>query len=62
VFLAASLATGEIQVRPPRHTRPVAEWQQDARLIAARGATIVQVHAMATFAMTYDNPADTPHH
>jgi hypothetical protein len=27
---------------------------------AARGETIVQVHAMGPFAMTYINPADTP--
>ncbi len=27
---------------------------------AARGTTVVQVHAMGPFAMTYVNPADTP--
>lgn len=31
-----------------------------AHFAAAQGATIVQVHAMGPFAMTYVNPADTP--
>lgn len=31
-----------------------------AHFAAAKGATIVQVHAMGPFAMTYVNPADTP--
>jgi quercetin dioxygenase-like cupin family protein len=26
----------------------------------ARGATVVQVHAMGPFSLTYVNPADTP--
>jgi quercetin dioxygenase-like cupin family protein len=32
-----------------------------AHFAVAQGATIVQVHAMGPFAMTYVNPADTPH-
>lgn len=31
-----------------------------AHYAAAQGVTIVQVHAMGPFAMTYVNPADTP--
>ena len=31
-----------------------------AHFATAQGATIVQVHAMGPFAMTYVNPADTP--
>ncbi len=31
-----------------------------AHFAAAQGETIVQVHAMGPFAMTYVNPADTP--
>lgn len=31
-----------------------------AHYAAAQGSTIVQVHAMGPFAMTYVNPADTP--
>jgi quercetin dioxygenase-like cupin family protein len=31
-----------------------------AHYAEARGATVVQVHAMGPFAMTYVNPADTP--
>jgi quercetin dioxygenase-like cupin family protein len=31
-----------------------------AHFAAARGETIVQVHALGPFAMTYVNPADTP--
>ena len=31
-----------------------------AHYAEARGATIVQVHAMGPFALTYVNPADTP--
>jgi hypothetical protein len=31
-----------------------------AHYAAARGLTVVQVHAIAPFAMTYVNPADTP--
>jgi len=31
-----------------------------AHYAMARGQTIVQVHAMGPFAMTYVNPADTP--
>jgi quercetin dioxygenase-like cupin family protein len=33
---------------------------QRAHFARARGATIVQVHAMGPFAMTYVNPADDP--
>jgi quercetin dioxygenase-like cupin family protein len=32
----------------------------EAHYAVARGATVVQVHAMGPFAMTYVNPADTP--
>lgn len=31
-----------------------------AHFAAAQGATVVQVHAMGPFVMTYVNPADTP--
>jgi quercetin dioxygenase-like cupin family protein len=31
-----------------------------AHFAAAQGPTVVQVHAMGPFAMTYVNPADTP--
>ena len=31
-----------------------------AHYAAAQGPTVVQVHAMGPFAMTYVNPADTP--
>jgi quercetin dioxygenase-like cupin family protein len=34
---------------------------QGAHFAVAEGATIVQVHALGPFAMTYVNPADTPH-
>jgi quercetin dioxygenase-like cupin family protein len=33
---------------------------QSAHFAVAEGATIVQVHALGPFAMTYVNPADTP--
>jgi quercetin dioxygenase-like cupin family protein len=33
---------------------------QGAHFAVAEGATIVQVHALGPFAMTYVNPADTP--
>jgi quercetin dioxygenase-like cupin family protein len=33
---------------------------QGAHFAMAEGATIVQVHALGPFAMTYVNPADTP--
>jgi len=32
----------------------------EAHYAMSRGATVVQVHAMGPFAMTYVNPADTP--
>jgi quercetin dioxygenase-like cupin family protein len=32
----------------------------EAHYAIARGVTVVQVHAMGPFAMTYVNPADTP--
>jgi quercetin dioxygenase-like cupin family protein len=32
----------------------------EAHYATARGVTVVQVHAMGPFAMTYVNPADTP--
>ena len=32
----------------------------EAHYAVAKGATVVQVHAMGPFAMTYVNPADTP--
>jgi hypothetical protein len=31
-----------------------------AHYASAQGPTVVQVHAMGPFAMTYVNPADTP--
>ena len=31
-----------------------------AHYASAQGVTVVQVHAMGPFAMTYVNPADTP--
>jgi quercetin dioxygenase-like cupin family protein len=34
--------------------------QQHAHYATASGETVVQVHAMGPFAMTYVNPADTP--
>jgi len=32
----------------------------EAHYAVAHGPTVVQVHAMGPFAMTYVNPADTP--
>jgi quercetin dioxygenase-like cupin family protein len=34
---------------------------QGAHFAEAQGPTIVQVHALGPFALTYVNPADTPH-
>jgi hypothetical protein len=34
--------------------------QNHAHYAMARGLTIVQVHAMGPFSLTYVNPADTP--
>ncbi|MEP6491698.1 MAG: cupin domain-containing protein [bacterium] len=47
---AASLGAGGFVVAPAN----------GAHFAAAQGPTIVQVHAMGPFAMTYVNPADTP--
>jgi hypothetical protein len=45
-----TLGRGGFVVAPANH----------AHFAAARGETIVQVHAIGPFAMTYVNPADTP--
>jgi quercetin dioxygenase-like cupin family protein len=45
-----TLGEGGFVVAPANH----------AHFAATRGRTIVQVHAMGPFAMTYVNPADTP--
>ena len=45
-----SFGEGGFVVAPANH----------AHYALARGTTIVQVHAMGPFAMTYVNPADTP--
>jgi quercetin dioxygenase-like cupin family protein len=45
-----SLKSGEFITAPANH----------AHYAAAQGPTVVQVHAIGPFAMTYVNPADTP--
>jgi len=47
---ATTLGAGGFVTAPANH----------AHFAATQGATIVQVHAMGPFAMTYINPADTP--
>lgn len=45
-----TLRSGGFVIAPANH----------AHYAATRGPTVVQVHAMGPFAMTYVNPADTP--